>query len=187
MEKYQHAEIEHDDIDHIEKRATHLSMSGPMGRQLTHPYSLVWTPLPLITWILPFIGHLGITTSQGVIHDFAGPYTVTVDDFAFGEPHKYSKLNIDDSDANRFDAAVEAADRTYRGMMHNLFCNNCHSHVAAALNKYGYQGKTNWNMVNIWFLTICSSSYYSFGHFLRTYCGFVVLVILFFVLRWITN
>jgi hypothetical protein len=25
------------------------------------PFTIVWTPLPLLTWILPFIGHTGIT------------------------------------------------------------------------------------------------------------------------------
>ncbi len=24
------------------------------------PYCIVWTPLPLISWFLPFIGHTGI-------------------------------------------------------------------------------------------------------------------------------
>lgn len=52
------------------------------------PFCIVWTPLPLISWFLPFIGHTGIAMSDGVIHDFAGPYTVTVDDLAFGETHK---------------------------------------------------------------------------------------------------
>lgn len=52
------------------------------------PYCIVWTPLPLISWLLPFIGHTGIAMSDGVIHDFAGPYTITVDDLAFGETHK---------------------------------------------------------------------------------------------------
>ena len=27
----------------------------------SEPYSIVWTTLPLISWILPFIGHTGIT------------------------------------------------------------------------------------------------------------------------------
>jgi len=53
------------------------------------PYCIVWTPLPLISWFLPFIGHTGICTAEGVIHDFAGSYYVSVDDFAFGNPHKY--------------------------------------------------------------------------------------------------
>lgn len=28
---------------------------------ISTPYTIVWTPLPLLTWILPFIGHTGIT------------------------------------------------------------------------------------------------------------------------------
>lgn len=26
------------------------------------PYCIVWTPLPVISWFLPFIGHVGICT-----------------------------------------------------------------------------------------------------------------------------
>ena len=52
------------------------------------PYCIVWTPLPLISWFVPFIGHTGIAMSDGIIHDFAGPYFVSVDDLAFGETHK---------------------------------------------------------------------------------------------------
>ena len=29
-------------------------------------------------WFVPFIGHMGICTSAGVIRDFAGPYYVSV-------------------------------------------------------------------------------------------------------------
>ena len=35
-----------------------------------YPYSIVWTPLPLITWFIPFIGHMGICQENGVIRDF---------------------------------------------------------------------------------------------------------------------
>ena len=60
-----------------------------------YPYCIVWTPLPLITWIIPFIGHTGICNSQGVIHDFAGPYYVSEDDMAFGQPTKYVWLDFE--------------------------------------------------------------------------------------------
>jgi hypothetical protein len=43
-----------------------------------YPYCIVWTPIPLISWLFPFIGHMGIATSEGVIHDFAGPYYISV-------------------------------------------------------------------------------------------------------------
>jgi hypothetical protein len=31
-----------------------------------------------IRWLIPFIGHMGICTSNGIIRDFAGPYVVSV-------------------------------------------------------------------------------------------------------------
>jgi hypothetical protein len=40
--------------------------------QQRYPYCIVWTPLPPITWLVPFIGHMGIATSAGIIYDFAG-------------------------------------------------------------------------------------------------------------------
>ena len=40
------------------------------------PLSIVWTPLPFVTWMIPCIGHTGIGDSKGVIFDFAGPYHV---------------------------------------------------------------------------------------------------------------
>ena len=43
-----------------------------------HPlaFTVLWSPLPPITCILPFVGHMGITTSRGVACDFQGPYSV---------------------------------------------------------------------------------------------------------------
>lgn len=39
-----------------------------------YPFCIVWTPIPLITWLLPFVGHMGIATSGGLIRDFAGKF-----------------------------------------------------------------------------------------------------------------
>lgn len=33
-----------------------------------------------LRWLFPFIGHMGICTSTGIIRDFAGPYFVSVSD-----------------------------------------------------------------------------------------------------------
>ena len=49
--------------------------------------------------------------SYGVIHDFAGPYTVTVDDLAFGETHKYVQLDI--RDFQKYDTSLLKADKHY--------------------------------------------------------------------------
>ena len=59
------------------------------------PYCIVWTPLPGITALFPFIGHMGIADSRGVIYDFAGPYSIGVDDMAFGKPVRYLQVRGD--------------------------------------------------------------------------------------------
>lgn len=41
-----------------------------------YPVCLVWTPIPMLTWLMPFVGHLGIATSAGVIRDFAGEFII---------------------------------------------------------------------------------------------------------------
>ncbi|OMJ64978.1 hypothetical protein SteCoe_40361 [Stentor coeruleus] len=59
-----------------------------------YPYCIVWTPLPLITTLFPFIGHTGICTSEGIIHDFSGSYNVTIDDMAFEIPDSKCRYMI---------------------------------------------------------------------------------------------
>ena len=73
------------------------------------PFSVVWTPLPLITWLLPFVGHLGIADSRGVIYDFAGPFTIGVDSFAFGAPVRVLRLRPERAAAASVAAASAAA------------------------------------------------------------------------------
>lgn len=141
------------------------------------PYCIVWTPLPLISWFLPFIGHTGLAMSDGIIHDFAGPYFIGIDDLAFGECHKYIPLEIDDQ--VRYDRSLLKADKHYEGQNHNICCNNCHSHVACALNKYQYKGRDNYTMVDVWWLTITRSKYVSWMHVIKTYFVFAIILGLF--------
>ena len=58
-----------------------------------YPYSIVWSPLPMITCFLPVVGHMGITDSRGVIYDFAGPYHIGEGCMAFGAPTRYLQLD----------------------------------------------------------------------------------------------
>eukprot|EP00177_Eucheuma_denticulatum_P007314 GFKZ01013313.1.p1 GENE.GFKZ01013313.1~~GFKZ01013313.1.p1 ORF type:complete len:119 (+),score=1.97 GFKZ01013313.1:519-875(+) len=51
--------------------------------------------------------------------------------------------------AAAYDAAVSQGACEYGRRMHNLFWDNCHSHVAFVLNQLKYDGKTNWNMVRV--------------------------------------
>ena len=77
------------------------------------PLRIVWTPLPCITQFLPTIGHTGIGDSRGVLHDFAGPYYVSIDDLAFGETHKYVDLDLEGITEQEYDNAIIKADKVY--------------------------------------------------------------------------
>jgi len=59
-------------------------------------FCILWSPLPPITWILPFIGHMGIADSNGVASDFQGSYYVgDRGRMAFGEPTRAFRINTD--------------------------------------------------------------------------------------------
>uniref|UniRef100_A0A3B1J5V4 Transmembrane protein 222a n=1 Tax=Astyanax mexicanus TaxID=7994 RepID=A0A3B1J5V4_ASTMX len=160
--------------------------------QSRYPYCIVWTPIPGLTWFLPFIGHMGICTSSGVIRDFAGPYFVSEDNMAFGKPTKYWKLDkskVYSGGSGGWDTAVHDASEEYKNRMHNLCCDNCHSHVAMALNLMRYDNSTSWNMVNLCLLSFIYSKHVSFVGFLKTWlpflmiCGIIVTVTLAFKLQ----
>lgn len=70
------------------------------------PLCITWTPLPGISWMIPCIGHTGIAGTDGIIYDFAGPYVVEKDDFAFGETCKYVELDIAPSQRKKFDEDI---------------------------------------------------------------------------------
>ena len=94
-----------------------LSIQWIKGKYLTiktrYAYCVVWTTLPLISCLIPVIGHTGICTSDGVIHDFAGPYFVSVNDFAFGRPLKYVRLDHSKYTDKEWDDAVIGADKHF--------------------------------------------------------------------------
>lgn len=83
------------------------------------PCSIVWTPIPCLTWFFPFIGHMGIATSAGIIRDFAGPYYVGTDNMAFGKPTKYWQLDPTKAlgGVEGWDTAVNEASEIYKDRM----------------------------------------------------------------------
>jgi hypothetical protein len=150
-----------------------------------YPYCIVWTPLPLITALIPFIGHTGICDEEGVIYDFSGPYQITVDDFAFGNPTKYVQLTPSTPERELWSRGLSQANDKFSQMNHNLVLNNCHSHVADALNNVEYGGSSGWNMVKIWWMVTTKSTYVSYGSWLATYAGFFLLVMIYYLIKYV--
>lgn len=148
-----------------------------------YPYSIVWSPLPPITWFLPFIGHMGIADSRGIIYDFAGPFSINEDNMAFGSPTRYLRLDPGRCTAERWDEAVAAASETYSKRVHNIFCDNCHSHVAMALRRMVFAGTKSWNMVALCFWVFFFGKYVSFWGAVKQWGPFCVALVLYFSLR----
>ena len=69
--------------------------------------------------------------------------------------------------------------------MHNLFCNNCHSHVAYVLNLSGDEKK--WNMVSVWWVLIWKGKYLGCSGFVKTYFWFVILVTVVFLVSFLST
>ncbi|KAL1204375.1 Protein REVERSION-TO-ETHYLENE SENSITIVITY1 [Cardamine amara subsp. amara] len=134
------------------------------------PCCLVWTPLPVVSWLAPFIGHIGICREDGVILDFAVSNFVNVDAFMFGPPARYLQLDrtkccfpphlaghtckygyqhTEFGTSLTWDDSLSMSVRSCEHKTYNIFTCNCHSFVADCLNRLCYDGSMEWNMVNV--------------------------------------
>jgi len=100
--------------------------------------SIRWMRLYIYFLSLISVGHTGIGDSQGVIHDFAGPYHINIGSLAFGRTTRYLQLSPDQCHLQDWDMGVKEGCEIYKGRNHNLILDNCHSHVAKCLNTMGY-------------------------------------------------
>jgi len=91
----------------------------------------------------------GISDSDGVMYDFAGPFTIGVGKLAFGPPTKFLKLDPSKCTVNNWDAGVKSGCEIYAERNHNLCFDNCHSHVAKCLNIMRYNNCDRYNMFSI--------------------------------------
>ncbi|GAB4854440.1 Protein REVERSION-TO-ETHYLENE SENSITIVITY1 [Ancistrocladus abbreviatus] len=134
------------------------------------PCCLVWSPLPVVSWLAPFIGHVGICREDGTVLDFSGSNLVSVDDFAFGSVARYLQLDRSQccfppnlsghtckvhykheefGTAVSWDDALSLSMRYFENKSYNLFTCNSHSFVANCLNRLCYGGSMRWNMINV--------------------------------------
>lgn len=119
------------------------------------PRAVVWAPLPGLTWVAPFIGHVGVCGTDGVIRDFLGTGYVARDAFGFGRATRVLELGGDPEPAaaaHNHDVALTRALRFYGegyGRNYSLLSSNCHEFVCHVLNLQAFQGKRDWNMVHL--------------------------------------
>ncbi len=82
--------------------------------------------------------------------------------------------------ADEWDAMIQEANEVYRGRMHNICCDNCHSHVAYALNKLNLYG-IRWDMVKLCFLVFFRARFLSLNGFLAQFGPFLLILLLIIV------
>ena len=173
--------------DHSFEESSPFMMVDDTGRDCIAKeelaFSIVWSPLPPITWIFPFIGHTGICNSAGVASDFRGPYFVGDDGrMAFGAPTRALRINVQEPNvsAEQWNEAIKNANGVYSTRMHNIFCDNCHSHVALALNqmKISAFGIQKWDMVKLAFLMFFRARFLSWGAVLQQFFPLLIMVAL---------
>ncbi|XP_012275729.1 transmembrane protein 222 [Orussus abietinus] len=170
-------------------QSTEVSNTSPMDLNIDpekqrFPFCIVWTPIPILSYLIPLLGHIGIATSSGIIRDFAGPYVVQEDNMAFGQPTKYWQLKHTSvsGSAQAWDAAISEAAEVYKTRMHNLCCDNCHSFVALALNLMNYNNSRTWNMCSVGLSMTIHGKHIGLAGFLKTWLPFVVIVMGLFIL-----
>ncbi|XP_054824163.1 protein RTE1-HOMOLOG isoform X3 [Prosopis cineraria] len=179
------------------------SFSHPMQidpSRARFPCCIVWSPLPVISWFIPFIGHIGICREDGVILDFAGPNFVCVDNFAFGAPTRYIQISKEkqccipsfqsafggedqfmrdetSGDLRTWDDALRKSTQEFQHRSYNLLTCNCHSFVANNLNRLGFLSG-GWNVVNLAIYILLNGSWVCTASILKSVLPFTVVVFL---------
>ncbi|CAI7994933.1 Transmembrane protein 222 [Geodia barretti] len=93
-------------------------------------------------------------------------------------PTMYWQLSPSKAESSTWDDSVHQASEEYGHRMHNLCCDNCHSHVARALNLMRYNGSSSWNMFKLGLLVILYGKFTGVGGFLKTWLPFMILCLL---------
>lgn len=69
--------------------------------------------------------------------------------------------------------------------MHNICCDNCHSHVAYALNdmKISAYGIRNWDMIKLCFLLFFKGRFLSVGGFISQFLPFSIFILVIILVK----
>ncbi|KAK6912810.1 TMEM222/RTE1 [Dillenia turbinata] len=161
------------------------------------PCCLVWTPLPVVSWLAPFIGHVGIGREDGAVIDFSGSNFINVDNFSFGAVARYFQLDREQccfppnlaghtckfrykhaeyGAGMTWDDALRSSMNYFENKSYNLFTCNCHSFVASCLNRLCYGGSMDWNMISVAALIYFKGKWVDRMSIVRSFLPFVVVL-----------
>lgn len=84
-------------------------------------------------------------------------------------PADFPDCGAVDSLAGSWDRAIDVASGDFGETHHQICFNNCHHHVAAALNQLNFRGKRNWNTTSLIVFMVLHGKYPSFGRVVAVY------------------
>ena len=93
---------------------------------------------------------------------------------AFGVPTKYVLLKYDSREIAQLDEAINKGTRIYLDQNYSFLRNNCHSFVAKCLNILKYKGKSNYTMVDVWWMCTYHGKFINWKRFFMSYLGFFI-------------
>ncbi|KAK4378652.1 hypothetical protein RND71_000514 [Anisodus tanguticus] len=187
--------VERDNALQIKNDLGPLDGSDPSKEKF--PCCLVWTPLPVVSWLAPFVGHVAICREDGTIVEFSGANLIYVGTLSYGDVARYYQLDrqqccfprtIGGHTCNKsyqhsefgtgvsWDDAVHLSARNFEHRSFNLFTCNSHSFAAHFLNRLSYGGSMDWNMVNVWALMLSKGHWVDGSAILRSFVPFIVML-----------
>lgn len=161
------------------------------------PCCIVWTPLPVVSWLAPYFGHVGICKEDGTVLDFSGSNFVNEDNFSYGAVARYLQLDrekccfpqnlaghscersykhVEHGTGISWDDGLRSSMQCFQHKSYNLFTCNCHSYVANCLNRLAYNGSTTWNVLNVAGLILWRGRWVNPTAVLRSFFPFVAVM-----------
>lgn len=98
--------------------------------------AVVWSTIPVLSWVLPFAGHIGVTDSHGAPYDFQGSRNVHKGSLLFGRMQERWVVHVD---PDVWDAAIEEVTNEFNQKEYNFLTYNCHYYAAAVLDRVKYK------------------------------------------------
>ncbi|KAL0205677.1 hypothetical protein P9112_000984 [Eukaryota sp. TZLM1-RC] len=143
--------------------------------------TLTWTPIPFVSWIIPVIGHVGISYEDEFDTNYQLDWIGVINSglSIFGSPVRFVSTPIPLCQETLNDVCGEFSNNFY-----NLFTRNCHHFVQRIIERATGQ---SWSVFYIAYYSWRYSTYYSSKAWLRTYLPFIIVVGLFiyFVIKFI--
>ena len=148
------------------------------SRKHRYPFSLVWTPIHPLSWVMPYVGHVGLADAAGRVIDFAGPYYVGFDHMSFGWPTRYYLLEEQqECGSDSWDPTIYEIASQYELVGYDFVRWNCHSLVASALNKIDHPRECRcpcfrgWTVVSVAWLFFFRSKHLGTSGLIYTWGG----------------